>query len=86
MKKGNMITEGNGLTNTIIGRETTITGTIDVQGALRVDGAVNGKIICSDCVTVGTSGRVEAEIESETAIIATRSSMLTISFAAPLDV
>ncbi len=69
MKKGNGY-ESNGLMNTIIGRETTITGTVDVKGALRVDGAVNGKIICSDCVTVGTTGKVEAQIEAETAIVA----------------
>jgi cytoskeletal protein CcmA (bactofilin family) len=69
MKKGNGY-ESNGLMNTIIGRETTITGTIDVKGALRIDGAVNGKIICSDCVTVGTTGKVEAQIEAETTIVA----------------
>jgi len=69
MKKSNGF-EGNGLMNTIIGRETTITGTIEVKGALRVDGAVNGKIICSDCVTIGTTGQVEAQIEAEVAIVA----------------
>ncbi len=69
MKKGNGY-ESNGLMNTIIGRETTITGTVDVKGALRIDGAVNGKILCSDCVTVGTTGKVEAQIEAETAIVA----------------
>lgn len=56
--------------NTIIGKDTVITGTLDVKGALRVDGTVKGKIICSDCVTVGATGMVEAEIEAKTAIIA----------------
>lgn len=56
--------------NTLIGKDTVITGTVDVKGALRVDGTVKGKIICSDCVTVGTTGMVEAEIESKEAIIA----------------
>ncbi|MEA2031239.1 MAG: polymer-forming cytoskeletal protein [candidate division Zixibacteria bacterium] len=56
--------------NTIIGSDTVITGTVDVKGALRVDGSVNGKIICSDCVTIGTTGIVEAEVESKTAIVA----------------
>ena len=35
-----------------------------------MDGTVKGKIICSDCVTVGTTGLVEAEIESKEAIVA----------------
>jgi len=62
--------ESDGLMNTLIGKDTVITGTVDVKGALRVDGTVKGKIICSDCVTVGTTGIVEAEIESKEAIVA----------------
>lgn len=56
--------------STIIGKDTTITGNLDVKGALRVDGAVKGKIVCSDCVTVGATGVVEAEVEADSAIIA----------------
>ena len=56
--------------NTIIGKDTVITGTLDIKGALRVDGTVIGKVISSDCVTIGASGTVEAEIESNTAVIA----------------
>ena len=62
--------EANGLMNTIIGKDTVITGTLDVKGALRVDGQVKGKVICSDCVTVGATGQIEADIEAQTAIIA----------------
>lgn len=69
MKKPNNH-EATGLMNTIIGKDTTITGTLDVKGALRVDGTCKGKIICSDCVTVGSSGLVESDIESNSAIIA----------------
>jgi len=67
MKKNN---ETDGLMNTIIGQDTVINGTLEIKGALRVDGTVKGKIICTDCVTVGSTGIVEAEIEAETAIIA----------------
>jgi len=56
--------------DTIIGKDTLITGTVDVKGALRVDGTVKGKIVCSDCVTIGATGLVEADIESATAVIA----------------
>ena len=62
--------ETDGLMNTIIGKDTVITGTLDIKGALRVDGTVIGKVISSDCVTIGASGTVEAEIESNTAVIA----------------
>ena len=72
MIKKTDINESDGLMNTIIGKDTTITGTVDVKGALRIDGTVKGKVICSDCVTIGASGVVEAEIESKTAIIAGR--------------
>jgi len=62
--------ESDGLMNTIIGKDTVINGTLDIKGALRVDGTVQGKIICSDCVTIGATGIVEAEIEADSAIIA----------------
>lgn len=56
--------------NTIIGKDTSITGTLDIKGALRIDGVIKGKIICSDCVTVGATGRVEADIDAQTAVVA----------------
>lgn len=62
--------EVDGLMNTIIGKDTLITGTVDVKGALRVDGTVKGKVICNDCVTIGNTGTVEADIESVSAVIA----------------
>jgi len=64
--------ETDGLMNTIVGKDTVITGTVDVKGAFRVDGTVKGKIISSDCVTIGATGLVEAEIEANSAVIAGR--------------
>jgi len=58
--------------NTIIGKDTVFTGTLDVKGAVRVDGTVKGKIICSDTLTVGSGGLVEADVESQCAVIAGR--------------
>lgn len=55
--------------NTIIGKDTVFTGTLDVKGAVRVDGTVKGKIICSETVTVGTGGCVEADIESQSTVV-----------------
>ncbi|PKK83973.1 MAG: hypothetical protein CVT49_05985 [candidate division Zixibacteria bacterium HGW-Zixibacteria-1] len=59
-----------GVMNTIIGKDTVFTGTLEVKGAVRVDGTVKGKIICSDVVTVGSGGYVEADVDSQTAVIA----------------
>lgn len=70
MIKKTFSSEVNDLMDTIIGKDTLITGTIDVKGALKVDGTIKGKIICSDCVTIGATGLVEADIESNTAVIA----------------
>lgn len=56
--------------NTLIGKDTVFTGTLDIKGAIRIDGTVKGKVICSDTVTVGAGGFVEAEIEAVTAVVA----------------
>lgn len=56
--------------NTIIGKDTVFTGTLDVKGAVRIDGTVKGKVICSDTVTVGIGGHVEAEVEAVAAVVA----------------
>ncbi|MFQ5606826.1 MAG: polymer-forming cytoskeletal protein [Candidatus Zixiibacteriota bacterium] len=56
--------------NTILGKETTFTGTLEVRGGLRVDGVVKGKIISSDEVTIGSTGMVEAQIEANSVVVA----------------
>ena len=56
--------------NTILGNETTFTGTLEVRGGLRVDGVVKGKIISSDEVTIGSTGMVEAEIQANSVVVA----------------
>jgi cytoskeletal protein CcmA (bactofilin family) len=68
--KNPIIKNEGGVMNTIIGKDTIFTGTIDVKGAIRVDGTVKGKIICSDTLTIGSGGYVEADIESQMAIVA----------------
>lgn len=64
--------EMDGAMNTIIGKDTVITGTLDVKGGLRVDGTAKGKVICNDSITIGATGVVESEIEAGTVIIAGR--------------
>ncbi|MGH8015995.1 MAG: bactofilin family protein [Candidatus Zixiibacteriota bacterium] len=70
MKK--LLGEMDGTMNTIIGKDTVITGTIDVKGGLRVDGTAKGKVICDDAITIGPTGIVESEIEANNIIVAGR--------------
>ncbi|MBD3233042.1 MAG: polymer-forming cytoskeletal protein [candidate division Zixibacteria bacterium] len=48
--------------NTIIGKGSTISGNLDVQGSLRVDGTIKGEVKCSDLLTVGSTGLIEGEV------------------------
>jgi cytoskeletal protein CcmA (bactofilin family) len=59
-----------GKMNTIIGKDSVITGTIDVKGPLRVDGKIKGQVICSDTVTIGAGGELEAEVNCKNSTIA----------------
>jgi cytoskeletal protein CcmA (bactofilin family) len=61
-----------GIMNTIIGKDTVFNGTLEVKGPVRVDGTIKGKVICSDTLTVGSGGLVEADVESQSAVIAGR--------------
>lgn len=55
--------------NTIVGKDSIIEGTIEVQGGLRVDGIVKGKISTTDSLAVGDSGRIEADLTVKIAVI-----------------
>jgi len=50
--------------DTIIGAGTLFVGEIQVKGTLRIDGRVEGKVICSGDVVVGESGAIEAEVRA----------------------
>jgi cytoskeletal protein CcmA (bactofilin family) len=55
--------------NTIVGKDTTISGTMEVSGTLRVDGVVKGDVIVSDTVAVGPTGMVEANVKTKIAVV-----------------
>ena len=48
--------------NTILGKGSSFNGSLEVEGDLRVDGTLKGKIKTSNILTVGPSGKVEAEV------------------------
>jgi cytoskeletal protein CcmA (bactofilin family) len=52
-----------------IGRGTVIDGNIKTESSIRVDGAIKGKLICKNTVTVGDGGRIEGDIQAVNAII-----------------
>ncbi|MCD8502782.1 MAG: polymer-forming cytoskeletal protein [Bacillaceae bacterium] len=45
--------------STIIGKETIFEGNLTVNSSIRIDGQVNGKVICSGDVTIGKEGLVK---------------------------
>ncbi|MFH1893293.1 MAG: polymer-forming cytoskeletal protein [Candidatus Zixiibacteriota bacterium] len=56
--------------NTVIGKDATITGTVEVTGAVRVDGCVKGKVISRETVVVGPTGNVEGDIVAKISVVA----------------
>jgi cytoskeletal protein CcmA (bactofilin family) len=59
-------------TETVIGDGTRISGEITVDGDLRVDGEVDGRITATRRIVVGKTGVVKADVEAGTAEIAGR--------------
>jgi len=55
--------------NTIIGKDSIIEGTVEIQGGLRVDGIVRGRISATESLAVGDSGRIEADLVVKVAVI-----------------
>ena len=55
--------------NTIVGKDTTFSGTLDVTGTLRVDGVVKGDVNVSDTIAIGPTGTVEANVKTKNAVV-----------------
>ncbi len=55
--------------NTIIGKGTTIEGTVRVQSSLRLDGKINGQVLTTDSLIVGQNGEIEGEVRTKNAVI-----------------
>ena len=54
---------------TVIAKGTTITGKIDIECKLHIDGEIDGTINSSSIVTVGTSGIIKGEVFSEKLLV-----------------
>lgn len=56
--------------DTIIGKDTSINGTIEAKGVLRVDGKVKGQLNTNGDIIIAASGAVEADIRCRSISIA----------------
>ncbi|MDD4587669.1 MAG: polymer-forming cytoskeletal protein [Heliobacteriaceae bacterium] len=56
--------------DTVIGPDTSFTGTIQAAGSIRIDGQFNGEIRGQGDIIIGENGRVEANIEGRNVVIA----------------
>lgn len=55
--------------NTILGKGSCFEGTLEVEGDVRVDGTLKGKIKVSNLLTIGPPAKVEAEITTKSLIL-----------------
>jgi len=55
--------------NTVIGKDSSFNGKLEVAGTLRVDGTIKGEINVSDTISVGPTGVVEASVKTKNAVI-----------------
>ncbi len=52
-----------------IGNGTSVEGTIETNGSLRIDGKVKGTVKSSDTITIGSGGEVNGDIFARNAIV-----------------
>lgn len=62
-------TSGGETMNTIIGKGTVFSGTMNVEGTLRIDGTLKGEVNVSDTIAIGPTGEVEANVKTKNAVI-----------------
>lgn len=67
--KENEMRQEEGKLSTIIAKGTKITGNIDMEGSLRIDGYIKGQVTSSETLTVGKGGEVDGEVKVREAIV-----------------
>ncbi|HEX9975589.1 MAG TPA: polymer-forming cytoskeletal protein [bacterium] len=71
-KKDEQALGRSGELNTIIGKGSSLEGTLKVENSLRVDGRIKGHITTTDSLVIGKEGDIEGEIIAKNAIIGGR--------------
>lgn len=67
-KEGDMRSEDTKL-STVIAKGTKIVGNINMEGSVRVDGHIKGKVTTSEVLTIGKTGVVDGEVQVREAIV-----------------
>jgi len=68
-KKSTQVTAAFEKIDTLIGKNTKVTGSINAQGTLRVDGSFDGEVIVNGDLIVGESGEIKGNISAENIFI-----------------
>ncbi len=55
--------------NTVIGKDCTFSGTVEVTGSLRVDGFVKGEVKSKETVVIGPTGKVEGDVFAKISVV-----------------
>ncbi|MEA1972936.1 MAG: polymer-forming cytoskeletal protein [Candidatus Cloacimonadota bacterium] len=55
--------------STLIGKESKITGDLELKNGIRIDGLIDGKIRTNGLLIIGKSGKAIADIEAEECIV-----------------
>ena len=55
---------------TVIGSGSDFEGTLQCEGALRIDGKVRGSVNCGETIIIGETGYVEADLNATVVVIA----------------
>lgn len=58
-----------GKLDTLIGKETVISGNIKAKGSLRIDGELEGNITVSDTFTAGASAHIKGDVRCRNAFV-----------------
>ena len=68
-KSSQKINSSSGELNTIIGVNSVVEGTLNIQNSLRVNGKVIGKLKTTGSLTIGNQGYVEGSIKASSVVI-----------------
>lgn len=71
-KREEQHTGKSGNLNTIVGKGSSLEGTLKVEHGLRVDGKIKGQVSATDYLHIGKEGEIEGEVITKDAIISGR--------------
>ena len=71
-RKDDQHTGKSGNLNTIVGKGSSLEGTLKVEQSLRIDGKIKGHVSTTDSLVIGKEGEIEGEVITKNAIIGGR--------------